>query len=236
MAEARKTAPKVRSAARANAPAVVAIIVVNVVIFIAQLGSAGVTNRFAAFAPAIQNGEYYRLITAMFLHSPSFILHILFNMYILYAYGQNVEQAFGTLRFIVMYLVAGFMGSVASYAFGSCNAASVGASGAIFGVVGILVIYAYNRRTSAIMSQYLRGIMIFIGINMVISFGLPNIDYLAHIGGLLAGMALGLGFDRGLVSGRARSVALQAAFVVAMVGVGVALLVWRTANFAQLCG
>src|SRR5919106_6024932 len=94
VAEARRSRPKVRTALAATAPAVLVLLVTNVVVYIGQqlLGFDAVTGRFAQVPGAIVDGEWYRLVTAMFLHAPNFVLHLLFNMYVLYVYGPYVEQ------------------------------------------------------------------------------------------------------------------------------------------------
>ena len=184
--EARRSAPKVKTAMQANAPVVLGIIVACVVAYILQrFGPSGmaVSRRFALLPQKVKDGEWWRLFSSMFLHSPQQLLHILFNMFVLYMYGPQVEQAFGHVRFALLYLTAGFAGSAASYTFGSC-AGSVGASGAIFGVVGILAVYFYNRRQSAFVRQYLNGLLIFVGINLLFGLTVAGIDNAAHVGGL----------------------------------------------------
>lgn len=227
----RRSTPKVRSAMRATAPAVVALVVVNVLIFIGQQVFPALTTTFYSLPPAIAEGEWWRLFSAMFLHSPSVIIHILFNMIVLWIYGPNVEQAFGTVRFLAMYLIAGFFASSVSYAFGSCGA-SLGASGAIFGVVGILLAFLYNRRRSQFVAQHMRSLLVFIGINVVIGFIYPGIDYLAHFGGLAGGVALGFGFDYKPTG--IPTALTQALTAVAVAGLGTALVIYRTATFT--CG
>jgi membrane associated rhomboid family serine protease len=242
VAEARKSAPKVRRAIRANAPVVYAIIVINVIIWIGQnltihsTGAANITDTFASFPPLIAAGEWWRLITPMFLHATLFeqfgIFHILLNMYILGIYGPNVEQAFGGVRFLAMYLIAGFMGSAASYAFGPCNAAGLGASGAIFGIVGVLLVYLYRRRSSTFVVAYMKNLLLFIGLNLVFGLAVAGIDNFAHMGGLAGGVLLGAGFDAGPRGQQTTKV--QVATAIGVTALGVALVVWRTASFT--CG
>jgi membrane associated rhomboid family serine protease len=237
VAEARRSTPKVRSATRANAPAVFTILVINVAIWIAQNFLPVITQKFASYPPAIADGELWRLFTPMFLHLPfngsTFsLLHIGFNSYVLYMYGPNVEQAFGTARFVAMYLVTGFIASAASFTFGACGAASLGASGAIFGVVGILIVYLFRRRTSAILAGYLRSMMIFVMLNLVIGFTVAGIDNYAHIGGLVGGALLGAGLDT--PTGRPHSTGLQVAVIIGVAALGATMVAWRTASFA--CG
>lgn len=233
MAEARKSAPKVRTAMAVNAPAVRVIIGVTVVVYVIQtlLGNDPVLNRFASYSAAIADGELYRLITSMFLHAPLAsrfsILHIAFNMYILSVYGPQVEQALGTKRFVFAYFATGFVASALSYNLNEC-VFGYGASGAVFGVVGILGIYLYNRRTSTLAGQYLRGIGIFVGINLLLGFYMGGVDNFAHIGGLVAGVALGAGFDRGKSAAAIAPVALQVATAAAVLGAGALLVATRT--------
>ena len=195
VAEARKSAPKVRSAIAATAPVVTAILAVNVGAFLLQYLIPGFTDRFAMDPVAIRDGEYWRLITPVFLHAQGFIFHIIMNSYILYSLGPNVEQAFGSVRFAVMYLLAGFFGNVLSFVMPP-DVGSLGASGAVFGIAGVLLVYLFRRRRSAFVAQYLRSIMFFVGINLAIGFVFRGIDNWAHIGGLVAGIILGFGFDR----------------------------------------
>jgi membrane associated rhomboid family serine protease len=209
----------------ARSPAVLAIVVINVVFFLAQRIVPGLTIRLGAVPAAIAAGEWYRLLTPMLLHHPGNLLHILFNMIVLWIYGPYVEQALGTARFVAVYVVSGFCGGAVSFAFGPCQSLGVGASGAIFGVVGALLVHLYRRRRSSFVAGYLRDLTFFIGINLVFGFVFPGIDYLAHVGGLVAGATIGGGFD--LDSGERKS-GVAALTSLAVVGAGVALVAWRT--------
>lgn len=193
VAEARKSARKVRSAAMATAPAVMVILGINIVIFLLQRFVPGLTEALYLEPFAIAGGQWYRLLTPMILHAG--LLHIFFNCYVLYMLGPNVEQAFGTARFVLMYVVAGFVASSLSFAFPP-DSPSLGASGAIFGIAGVLFVYLFKRRRSSFVRGYLRQIAIFIGVNLLFGFLFPFVDNYAHIGGLIGGMILGLGFDR----------------------------------------
>jgi membrane associated rhomboid family serine protease len=232
VAEAKKSAPKVRSTMRATSPAVMGIIAINIVVYIFESLQPDIINQFGGHSLSIATGEYYRLVTPMFLHAPlgsQFgILHILFNMYILRIYGPPVEEAFGTPRFIAMYLLAGVMGGALSYAFGPVNTVGIGASGAVFGVVGILLVYLYRRRQRAALAGYLRTLLFFVGINLVFGFAMPGIDNLAHMGGLAGGMALGLGLDAGDTA-RASGGRVAATFGI-VTSVALFLVVQRTAE------
>ena len=146
----------------------------------------------------VANGEYHRLWTVTLLHG-SFepgtfaqsIAHLFFNMYALYLVGPIVERWYGSLRFLLFYLACAAGGSVASFAFGG-DLPSVGASGAIFGLFGLLLAanrlhHPVDRQSSMLVGQLGMLILINIGFGFVI----PNIDNAAHIGGLATGLWIG---------------------------------------------
>lgn len=146
----------------------------------------------ANFAPLIRQGEVWRVITYMFLHAS--LLHLIVNMYSLYALGASVENFLGRWKFIVVYLISGICGGLLSAATGS-NSISVGASGAIFGLAGALLYFGYHYRTylgEAIKKQIIPIILI----NLLIGYLIAGIDNFGHIGGLIGGilctMALGI--------------------------------------------
>ncbi len=238
VAEARRSAPKVRSALRATAPVVMTLLVINVVMWLAQNFAPHVpranphdvlTLALGAVPTQIAAGEWYRLFTPMFLHAPGIIWHIGFNSYALFLFGPHVEQAFGKIRFIVLYLIAGVTGGAASYAFGECGVVGVGASGAIFGLLGGLLVFLYNRRSSAFVRSFMKNIIFLIGINLVFGYLFPGIDNLAHLGGLVGGAAIAFGFDQS--PGESRAPIAQVAMTTAIVVATVALVMWRTATF-----
>jgi membrane associated rhomboid family serine protease len=148
--------------------------------------------------PAVAAGEYWRLWTVTLLHgSPdsgffgASLLHLGFNMYALYLTGPIVERWYGPLRFLLFYLLCAAGGSVASFAFGG-DVPSVGASGAIFGLFGLLLGANRAHRPVDRQSRYLVGQLgMLILFNILFGFAVPNIDNAAHIGGLLTGLWLG---------------------------------------------
>jgi membrane associated rhomboid family serine protease len=144
---------------------------------------------------ALAAGEWWRLVTPVLVHGS--LLHLLFNMYFLYLVGPLVEQLYGSLRFVLLYTLTAAAGSAASFLFGGPYP-SVGASGAIFGLCGVLLaVSAVHRpvldgRGRAVMSQ-IGGLVV---LNLIIGFGFgalmdARIDNAAHVGGLLAGLWLG---------------------------------------------
>jgi membrane associated rhomboid family serine protease len=125
------------------------------------------------------NGEYYRLVTAMFTHYGP--IHILLNMYALYAIGPALERALGWWRFLAVYLIAGLGGSVACLLFQGALTPTAGASGAIFGLFAALLIV--SRRVGAPTNQ----VWIVVAVNFVFTFSVPNISIFGHLGGFVVG-------------------------------------------------
>jgi len=180
---------------------------------------------------AVANGQYWRLFTAMFLHAG--IIHIALNAYFFYLFGRTVEGSLGRTWMVIIYMVSGFLASVASYAFGPVTTLAVGASGAIAGVFGAFIAYAYKRRHMAMWAANLRMAVTVIVLNAVISIGYSAIDWRAHVGGLIAGFIIGYLVDQPAARQR-RSLAIGGVMV--LVGVGVALVLWRTAEIRSLPG
>jgi membrane associated rhomboid family serine protease len=155
-------------------------------------------NAFELDKEAVAAGEYWRLWTVTLLHGspgPGFFVqslaHLFFNMYALYLAGPIVERWYGGLRFLVFYLACAAGGSVASFVFGGPQP-SVGASGAIFGLFGLLL--AANRVHQPVDRQsrlVVRQLGMLIIINLLLGFAIPGIDTAAHVGGLLTGLWLG---------------------------------------------
>jgi len=134
-------------------------------------------------------GQYYRFLTSMFLHAG--LLHIGFNAYALYAIGPETERLYRTPRFLALYFIAGFGGGVASYLF-TANP-GVGASGAIFGLIGGLAAFYYVSRKllGDVARRQIGNLVTIIMINLFIGFSTPLIDNSAHIGGLITGALVG---------------------------------------------
>lgn len=139
------------------------------------------------------NGEIWRLFTSMFLHIG--LMHLLFNAYALFIFGLEMERLYGPDRFLVVYVLSGLFGSLLSFAFRGPFVLSAGASGAIFGIIGMNLAYFYLHRDAfgQFGRQRMVSTLVIIGINLVFGFTVPGIDNLAHMGGLVAGAALGYG-------------------------------------------
>ena len=154
---------------------------INIVIFL--FTDDKLITRFGMYGPAVQAGEYYRLITAAFLHGG--VLHLFCNMYSLYVVGTQIETLLGKWKFLVIYLISAITASLLSGVLGT--SLSVGASGAIFGLLGALVYFGYHYRLY-LGNSLLYNIIPVILINLSIGFYISGIDNYAHIGGLIGGI------------------------------------------------
>lgn len=177
------------------------LIAINLLVFIIgqlspELNQALLVNGANNQTQVLVNGEYLRLLYAMFLHAG--LAHIFFNMYSLYVIGATVEGLFGHVRFILIYLIGGLTGSVLSVIFNGPQVNSVGASGAVFAIFGAEIVYLYHHRKllGANGRQQLRTLLIFAGMNFAIgilsslNLGAVSIDNWGHIGGFIGGIAL----------------------------------------------
>lgn len=171
-------------------------ILIGVLVFIYLIGIAFGQNKFidkfAVYGPYIRNyKEYYRIITGGFLHGN--IFHLASNCYALYIIGSQIESFYGKKKFLIIYLFSLICGSLLSVTLSEY--ASIGASGAIFGLMGSLLYFGYHYRVF-IGSTWKNNILPVIAINLALGFMIPGIDYLGHIGGLIGGvlasMALGV--------------------------------------------
>jgi membrane associated rhomboid family serine protease len=172
-----------------RAPATYVLIALNVLAYLAEIvsGSGGfdgigsIGRDFALFGPLVAEGEWYRLVTGGFLHAG--LIHLGFNMFLLYMLGGLLEPALGTPRFAALYFA-----SLLAGAFGALivdpNAVTVGASGAVFGLAGATFVIARGRGMDALAGE----IGFLIAFNLVLSFVLPNISVGGHLGGLAGGV------------------------------------------------
>ena len=194
----------------------------NILIFI-LMAFAGGENALIGFGAKsnfeIDNGEKWRFVTPIFLHVN--LLHLAFNSYALWIVGPQVEKLYRGPRFLVLYVLTGVAGVAASYWYNPVIP-SAGASGAIFGLFGVLLIFSFKYRKSvpAFFSSALgRGILLTVGINLLIGYTIPQVDNAAHMGGLLAGCMLGfvIPFARPGEPERAIFKVLQAVFLAIVV-------------------
>jgi len=206
------------------------LIAINVLVYVLQVViGPTVEHRFwliagPVFDPrlgeivGVADGEYYRLLTAAFLHGS--VIHLALNMYALFLFGPPLEAAFGRARFLAVYLVSALGGSAASYAVAAPGSPSLGASGAVFGLLGAF--FVVNRRLGRDSSQ----LLILLVINLAFGFLAPNIDWRAHLGGLATGALCAAAIA---YAPAGRRVPVQVAGIAAVLVVALVVVALRTA-------
>jgi membrane associated rhomboid family serine protease len=201
-------------------PGTIALIAINVIVFLIELagGGAGSLNGGGTVihdaglrGPDVASGDWWRVISGGFLHAG--FLHILLNMYVLYVAGSILEPGIGTPRFLGIYFVSLIAGSLGALIVDP-NSLTVGASGAIFGLMAAVVVIARGRGVEQLATQF----GIFIVLNLFLTFSISGISVGGHIGGLIGGMvaALLVIFVERRMSGRP-GFALELAGIVLMI-------------------
>jgi membrane associated rhomboid family serine protease len=182
------------SATGGKMPATFALIGINVIVFLIELagggagqfsGSGSVIHDAGLRGPDIANGDWWRVISGGFLHAG--FLHLLFNMYVLYVAGSILEPGIGTPRFLGIYFVSLVAGSLGALIVDP-NTVTVGASGAIFGLMAAVIVVARGRGVEQVAQQF----GIFIVLNLFLTFAIPGISVGGHIGGLVGGAVAAL--------------------------------------------
>lgn len=199
-----------------------ALIALNVVVFVLQSVSADLESKLTLWSPAVANGELYRLVTSAFLHYG--VTHLLFNMFALYVVGPPLERWLGRLRFVALYALSALGGSVLVYLLSPLNAATAGASGAIFGLFG--AVFVVSKR----LNLDVRWVAALIGINLIITLVVPAISSQAiswqgHVGGLVTGTLIALVY---VDAPRQHRNLIQIGVTVAVVVLFTVLIWWRT--------
>ena len=157
-------------------------------VYILQILFPSLTTLGAVNGTLVRSGQVYRLVTGMFMHGS--IWHLLCNMYSLYVIGCATENYFGKKKFLLIYLVSGIIGSIFSCLFNT--GWSLGASGAIFGLMGALCYFGYYYRLYMGKALYSEIIPVIV-LNLALSLMVSNIDFYAHIGGLIGGVFITMG-------------------------------------------
>ena len=167
----------------------------------------------------IAGGEWWRALTAMFLHGS--MTHVLFNMWALWLFGPVLERRFGAPAFATLYLAAGLTGSAAYYLLGGITPA-VGASGAIFGLFGALLAASYRQRHTVAGRAVFGQLGVLLAINLALPLFVPNIAWQAHMGGLVAGAAIAFAWDNMALKGAgAERARVATAATVAILALGI---------------
>ncbi|MEA3056835.1 MAG: hypothetical protein QOD30_2267 [Actinomycetota bacterium] len=227
--ECVKGAPPVRRYSEMRRPSsqqiavTIGIIAINVALFLPTMsggngvsrGTSDLVGRLALDGPDVSSGEWYRLVTSGFLHFN--LLHIGFNMFILYQLGLLLEPAFGRVRFGLLYVASLLGGSVGALLL-SPEALTAGASGAVFGCMAAVVV-ALRRRGVGVLQSNIGMLLI---INLVLTFTVGGISIGGHLGGMAAGAAGGLALEHTQDSPAVGAVAV-AVLAVALFGLGIAV-------------
>lgn len=212
---------------RVVAPVTYTLIAIDVIVFLAGELDPTLRQRMffdgAHLPDLVSAGEWWRGFTAMFLHGG--FTHLLFNMWALFVFGPSLEHRYGTAPFTALYLASGLGGS-ALYQLMGRDVFAVGASGAIFGLMGALLATTFRQRHTPAGRAVFQQLVVLLGINLTLPFVVPNVAWEAHLGGLAAGLAIATGWDRlprvaGAVTGRRLAVAIAVgvlAFAVLLVG------------------
>ncbi|MEM8923055.1 MAG: rhomboid family intramembrane serine protease [Actinomycetota bacterium] len=171
-------------------PITVGLIAISVVAYVLQqsglvINDRTVTTAGLLFGPSVAEGEWWRIVTSAFLHGS--LIHIGFNMYILWVFGRPLEEGLGRLRFLLAY-VAGMLGGSAAVLLFNYDAPTLGASGAVLGLAGAMSAVLWVRRGIPITQNSLFGLIV---INLALPLLVPRISFWGHLGGVLAGLAAG---------------------------------------------
>lgn len=161
------------------------IIFISIVYLLQVLSQTLISRNWAVFLlglhpPAVTSGEWWRLLTAAFLHGS--LLHLGFNMLALWLLGVQIERFLGSKRFLILYFASALGGSFASFYFSPPATFSIGASGAVFGLMGAFVVIGKKKRVDV--SQ----VLVLLAINIALGFTVSGIDWRAHLGGLITGV------------------------------------------------
>src|SRR4051794_3962817 len=212
------------------APATYVLIAINVIVFLAEIasGSGGLGDQqgklisnYGLYGPSVAEGEWYRLLTSGFLHIS--ILHIGFNMLLLFFLGRLLEPALGRPRFLSLYFASLLAGSFGALIL-EPNSLGIGASGAIFGLAGATFVIARGRGMDALAGE----IGFLIVFNLIFSFASPNISIGAHVGGLIGGVICALAIlagEKGMFGRSHRAFELAAMIAVGVLAVVASLAV-----------
>jgi membrane associated rhomboid family serine protease len=194
MREQRKTAPRVRTgffSRSSDRPIVTYVLIAaTAFVFLLQLIPGLGVTQYLLYAGVYSTPlafEPWRMLTTVFVHSQNLIFHVALNMYSLWLFGQALEPMLGRARFLTLYLLSGFAGSLGVLFLTAGNVPVVGASGAIFGLMGAFLVIQRKRGGN------MNGLLVLVGINLVIGF-IPgiNVAWQAHVGGLVGGALAGL--------------------------------------------
>lgn len=194
-----------------------ALIGLNTLVFVVDAASARVQRLLTLWSPGVADGELYRLVTSAFVHYG--VMHLLFNMWALYVVGPPLEMWLGRLRFGALYALSALGGSVLVYLLSPLNASTAGASAAVFGLFGATFVVAKRLHLDV------RWVVALIVLNLVFTLAVPGISWQGHVGGLVTGALVALGY---VYAPRQHRNLVQAAVTGALVVLFAVLIWWRT--------
>jgi membrane associated rhomboid family serine protease len=233
--EGAKTIPQPQTASGARlttfTPVVTyALIAINVAMYVLQKASPNLQSDLVLHSPSVAAGDWYRLVTSAFLHYG--IPHLLFNMYALYVMGPSLESWLGRLRFSALYGLSALGGSVLVYLLSPLNAATAGASGAVFGLFGAAFVVGKRLNLNV---GWVVGL---IALNLAFTFVIPalggqQISWQGHIGGLVTGAAVATAYA---YAPREHRTLVQVSATVALLAAFALLIGWRTVDLLTRFG
>ena len=207
-----------------------ALIAINVAMFVLDTVSPTMQSELVLRSPTVADGDLYRLLTSAFMHYG--IAHLLFNMYALYVVGPPLESWLGRLRFTGLYLLSALGGSVLVYLLAPLNAATAGASGAVFGLFGAAFVVGKRLNLNV---QWIVGLIV---LNLAFTFVIPllggaNISWQGHIGGLVTGALVAAAYA---YAPRERRTLIQISATVGFLVLFAVLIWWRTTDLLAQFG
>ena len=219
------TAQELRTPSVGSAPISYGIMGVAVVLFFLGLSSTEwdlrLLRNLAQVNFLVDDGEWYRIITAAGLHAN--ITHIAFNMYALYLFGPRLEREAGSVPFALLFAAGAAAGGAAFFVLGDLGALAVGASGAIFALFGVWLAATYRTRHTPFGQAMFNQLVFLLAINAALPLFIRNIAWEAHAGGLVAGIVIGLSWGK-WAAGKPNAVAIRSAIAIAVLAASIAVV------------
>jgi membrane associated rhomboid family serine protease len=201
------------------------LIGLNTLVFVLNTASPRLQRLLTLWPPAVADGELYRLVTSAFVHYG--LIHLVFNMWALYVVGPPLEKWLGRLRFGALYALSALGGSVLVYLLSPLNSSTAGASAAVFGLFGATFVVAKRLHLDV------GWVVALIAINLVFTLAAPGISWQGHVGGLVTGTLVALGY---VYAPREHRNLVQAGVTAAFVALFALLIWWRTTELLAAFG